>query len=93
MKAVVAVKVLSEISRIKIKQLDVAATERELDLLEEIREKVAIKMMAYKRRATEYFNQRVRPRVFQPGDLVLRDTTTARHPNKSSGQIGRCCMK
>lgn len=48
----------------KVNQLDM-----ELDLHEEMREKVVVKM-ASKQKATEYFNRRVRSRVFQMGDFV-----------------------
>ncbi|XP_022869299.1 uncharacterized protein LOC111388744 [Olea europaea var. sylvestris] len=80
MEAVVPVKILSETGRMNVKQPNDTATKGELDLLEEVREKVAIKMMAYKQRAAGYFNRRVKPRIFQPGDLVLRDAAAVGHP-------------
>ncbi|XP_022846206.1 uncharacterized protein LOC111368947 [Olea europaea var. sylvestris] len=85
MEAVIPVEILSETGRMKVKQHDEAATRGELDLLEGIRDKAAIRMMAYKRRAAEYFNRKVKPRVFQPGDLVLRDAAAAGHPPPKLG--------
>lgn len=85
MEAVVPVEIMNETGRIKVKQLDVASTKAELDLLEEVREKAAIRMAACKRRAAEYFNRRVKPRVFQPGDLVLRDAAAAEYPPPKLG--------
>lgn len=37
-------------------------------------------MMAYKRRVAEFFNCRVKPRIFHPRDLVLRDAAAVGHP-------------
>ncbi|XP_022849947.1 uncharacterized protein LOC111372035 [Olea europaea var. sylvestris] len=85
MEVVVPVEILSETGRMKVKQPDDAATRGELDLLEGVRDKVAIRMMAYKRRAAEYFNRKVKPRVFLPGDLVLRDAAAAGHPPPKLG--------
>ncbi|XP_022851454.1 uncharacterized protein LOC111373186 [Olea europaea var. sylvestris] len=85
MEAVVPVEILSETGRMKVKQPDDAATRGELDLLEGVRDKAAIRMMAYKRREAEYFNRRVKPRVFQPGDLVLRDAAAAGDPPPKLG--------
>lgn len=48
MEAVVPIEILSETDRMKVNQLDIAATKVELDLLEETRERVAMKMLAYK---------------------------------------------
>ena len=44
-----------------------------LDLLEEIREEAVIKTAARQRVVAQYFNQRVKPKVFEDGDLVLRN--------------------
>ena len=43
----------------------------ELDISDELREAVAIRVASYQRRLENSYNKRVRPRVFQPGDLVL----------------------
>ena len=45
---------------------------KELDTSDELREAVAIRMASYQRRLANSYNQRVKPRMFQPGDLVLR---------------------
>ena len=45
---------------------------RELDTSDEIREAVAIQVASYQSRLANFYNKRVRPRVFQLGDLVLR---------------------
>ncbi|XP_022891770.1 uncharacterized protein LOC111406613 [Olea europaea var. sylvestris] len=79
MEAVVSVEILSETGRMKVKQPDDTGTRGELDLLEEVREKAAIKMMVYKRRVVGYFNWRVNPRIFQSGDLILRDAAATGH--------------
>lgn len=64
MEIVALIKILNERGWMKVNQLDM-----ELDLNEEMREKVVVKM-ASKQKATEYFNRRVRSRVFQMGDFV-----------------------
>ena len=45
---------------------------RELDASDELREAAAIRLASYQHRLVNAYNKRVRPRVFQPGDLVLR---------------------
>ncbi|XP_022899188.1 uncharacterized protein LOC111412483 [Olea europaea var. sylvestris] len=93
MEAIVPVEILSETGRMKVRQPDDTTTRGELDLLEEAREKAAIKMIAYKWGAAEYFNRRVKSRIFQPGDLVLKDATAAGHPQQNSDQTGKTHMK
>ena len=44
---------------------------RELDTIDELREAAAIRVASYQRRLANSYNKRVRPRIFQPGDLVL----------------------
>ena len=44
---------------------------RELDTSDELREAEAIRVASYQRRLANSYNKRVKPRVFQPGDLVL----------------------
>ena len=44
----------------------------ELDLLEEKRDLVALRITSYKRRSERYFNLKVKERRFKEGDLVLR---------------------
>ena len=43
-----------------------------LDLLDEKREQVLKRMEDYQRRTTRYYNQKVKPRSYKPGDLVLK---------------------
>ena len=45
---------------------------RELDTSDNPREAAAIRVASYQRRLENSYNKRVRPQVFQPGDLVLR---------------------
>ena len=45
---------------------------RELDASDELREVAAIRIASYHRRLANSYNKRVKPRMFQPGDLVLR---------------------
>lgn len=44
-----------------------------LDLLEERREKAYVKEVRYKQQVARYYNQKVKSRQFQAGDLVLRN--------------------
>lgn len=50
MELVVLVKILNEIDRMKVKPLNVVAKNLELDLLEEIRERIAVKTTTYKQK-------------------------------------------
>ena len=45
---------------------------RELDASDELREAAAIRVASYQHRLANSYNKRVKPRMFQPGDLVLR---------------------
>ena len=45
---------------------------KELDTSDELREAMAIQVASYQRRLVNFYNKRVKPRMFQPGDLVLR---------------------
>ena len=45
---------------------------KELDMSDEQREATAIGITSYQHRLENSYNRRVKPRVFQPGDLVLR---------------------
>ena len=44
---------------------------RELDTSDELWEAAAIRIASYQRRLANSYNKRVKPRVFQPGDLVM----------------------
>ena len=45
---------------------------RELDASDGLRETATIRIASYQRSLANSYNERVKPRVFQPGDLVLR---------------------
>ena len=45
---------------------------RDLDTSDELREAAAIRIASYQRHLANSYNKRVKPRVFQQGDLVLR---------------------
>ena len=49
-----------------------------LDLLEEIREDVGIKAAARQRSVAQHFNKQVKARLFEEGDLVLRNAKVSR---------------
>jgi len=50
----------------------------ELDLLEELREKARIREEASKQQTVRRYKSKVKPRAFQPGDLVWHMTGDAR---------------
>ena len=45
---------------------------KELDASDELREAATIRIASYQCRLENSYNKRVKPQVFQPGDLVLR---------------------
>ena len=45
---------------------------KDLDTVDELRESAAIRIASYQRQLASSYNKRVKPRTFQPGDLVLR---------------------
>ena len=45
---------------------------KDLDTVNELRELTAIRIASYQHRMANSYNKRVKPRMFQPGDLVLR---------------------
>ena len=45
---------------------------KDLDTFDELRESAAIRIVSYQRRLVSSYNKRVKPRTFQPRDLVLR---------------------
>ncbi|KAK3034870.1 hypothetical protein RJ639_033233 [Escallonia herrerae] len=51
---------------------NVEALRANLDLLDERREQAAMRLTAYQHRVSKFYDQRVRPRMFKVGDLVLR---------------------
>ncbi|GAV77951.1 hypothetical protein CFOL_v3_21419, partial [Cephalotus follicularis] len=57
-----------------------------LDLVEELRDKVAIKVVAYQQRVSRYYNKRVNPRPVRKGDLVLRNSAIV-DPTGTRGKL------
>ena len=58
-----------------------------LDLLEEKREQVLKHMENYHRKITRYYDQRVKPRSYKPGDLVLKKLLPTRK-DPAHGKLG-----
>ena len=58
-----------------------------LDLLEEKREQVQKHAKDYHTKTTKYYDRRVRPRSFKPGDLVLKKLLPARK-DPTHGKLG-----
>ena len=45
---------------------------KDLDMVDELRESATVRIASYQCRLANSYNKRVKPRMFQPGDLVLR---------------------
>ena len=58
-----------------------------LDLLDEKREQVLRRTEDYQRKTVRYYNQKVKPRSYMPGDLVLKKLLPARK-NPAHGKLG-----
>ena len=58
-----------------------------LDLLDEKREQVQWCTENYQRKTARYYNQKVKPRSYMPGDLVLKKLLLARK-NPAHGNLG-----
>ena len=58
-----------------------------LDLLDEMREQVLRRTEDYQRKTARYYNQKVKPRSYMPGDLVLKKLLPARK-NTAHGKLG-----
>ena len=58
-----------------------------LDLLDEKREQVLKHTEDYQRKKTRYYDQKVKPRSYKPGDLVLKKLLPARK-NPTHGKLG-----
>ena len=58
-----------------------------LDLLDEKREQVLKYTEDYQRKTARYYNQKVKPRNYKPGDLVLKKLLPARK-NPAHGKLG-----
>ena len=58
-----------------------------LDLLDEKRDQVQKRIEDYQRKTARYYDQRVKPRSYKPGDLVLKKLIPARK-NPTHGKLG-----
>ena len=58
-----------------------------LDLLDEKRKQVLRRTEDYQRKTARYYNQKVKPRSYIPGDLVLKKLLSARK-NPAHGKLG-----
>ena len=58
-----------------------------LDLLEEKREQALKRVKDYHRKRVRYYDRRVRPRSYKPGDLVLKKLLPARK-DPTHGKLG-----
>ena len=58
-----------------------------LDLLDEKREQVLRRTEDYQRKTARYYNQKVKPISYMPGDLVLKKLLPARK-NPAHGKLG-----
>ena len=58
-----------------------------LELLEEKRDQVLRRTEEYQRKTTRYYNLKVKPRSYIPGDLVLKKLLPARK-NPAHGKLG-----
>ena len=54
------------------KQLSTESIIKDLDTADDLRETAVVRVASYHRRLVNLYNRRVKPLVFQPGDLVLR---------------------
>ncbi|GAV70194.1 hypothetical protein CFOL_v3_13692, partial [Cephalotus follicularis] len=61
-----------------------------LDLVEELREKEAIRVAAYQQRVSRYYNKRVNPRPLREGNLVLRNAAIV-DPTGTRGKLAYNC--
>ena len=87
--AVAPVEVRLKSSRIElaIMENNDEALRLNLDLLEEKREQVLRCTEDYQRKTARYYNQKVKPRSYKPGDLVLKKLLPARK-NPTHGKLG-----
>ena len=63
------------------------ALRRNMDLLDEKSEQVLKRTEDYQRKTTRYYDQKIKPRTYNPGDLVLKKLLPARK-NPEHGKLG-----
>ena len=80
--------------RLKSLRIEFANTEHNkevlllnLDLLEEKREQVLKRIEDYHRKTTRYYDRRVKPRSYKPGDVVLKKLLPTRK-DPTHGKLG-----
>ena len=80
--------------RLKSPRIELASVEQNeealrlnLDLLDEKREQVLQRTKDYQRKTARYYDQKVKPRCYRPGDLVLKKLIHARK-NPTHGKLG-----
>ena len=54
------------------KQSNIESVIKDLDMADKLRKEVVVLIASYHRKLANLYNRRVKPRMFQPGDLVLR---------------------
>ena len=73
MKAIIPIKIGMPTLRTDVfEQLNTKFIIKDLDTVNEPCETAAVRIASYHRRLANLYNRRVKPRVFEPGDLVLR---------------------
>ena len=60
-----------------------------LDLLEEKREQVLKRAEDYHRKTAKYYDRRVKPKSFKPGDLVVKKTPAIKDTREARTELGR----
>ena len=87
--AVVPVEVGLKSPRIELANIErnEEALRLNLDLLEEKCEQVLKRVEDYHRKTTRYYDQRVRPKSYKPGDIVMKKLLPARK-DPSHGKLG-----
>ena len=86
---VAPVKVVIKSPRIELASVEhnEEALRLNLDLLDEKREQVLRRTEDYQRKTARYYNKKVKPRSYMPGDLVLKKFLSARK-NPAHGKLG-----
>ena len=73
MKAIVPTEIFMPTLRTDLpEKLNVETLIKDLDMTDDLREAVAVRITSYHNRLANLYNRRVKPRIFQPEDLVLR---------------------
>ena len=70
-----------------LEQSNTESVIKDLDVVDELREAVVVRIAAYHRKLENLYNRRVKPRMFKLGDLVLRkffENTIICQPERSN---------